>query len=332
MSASRRSGIEDTVGTTTFDLSDRLGTASRQTDAAKSTTATRSYDAFGMLQSTTGTPKGPFGFAGAHGYQEDGDTGLKLLGHRYYDPSTGRFLTRDPIKDGRNWYGYCEGNPTGYVDPEGLHGISDPKTLLRIAAIVYEIVKSTGLVQLPPLQPGQPQEKPGVRTGNRNGPQKPGPRPPHPGAPRPNPTPRPRPGTPSRPAPVVPGIPGLPGGLFPTIPIIIIWPRSIFGPPPWDPPSTPGRPGILMNAHANLDDQSVRDLIRLANVGELSQAQQEATLLRPLLAVAVQAAIQHLEGNPDAAVRLLLSSDLPKRDPILDRYRVSTLAAAGRGA
>lgn len=85
-----------------------------------------------------------------------------------------------------------------------------------------------------------------------------------------------------------------------------------------------------MNAHANLDDQSVRDLIRLANVGELSQAQQEATLLRPLLAVAVQAAIQHLEGNPDAAVRLLLSSDLPKRDPILDRYRVSTLAAAGR--
>ena len=57
-------------------------------------TATRTYDAFGMLQSTTGTPKGPFGFAGSHGYQEDSDTGLKLLGHRYYDPSTGRFLTR----------------------------------------------------------------------------------------------------------------------------------------------------------------------------------------------------------------------------------------------
>ena len=76
---------------TTFDLADRLGTAGRQTDAAKSTTATRSYDAFGMLVASTGTPKGPFGFAGVHGYQEDGDTGLKLLGHRYYDPSTGRF-------------------------------------------------------------------------------------------------------------------------------------------------------------------------------------------------------------------------------------------------
>jgi hypothetical protein len=29
-----------------------------------------------------------------------------LLGHRYYDPTLGRFLSRDPIKDGRNWYVY----------------------------------------------------------------------------------------------------------------------------------------------------------------------------------------------------------------------------------
>ena len=41
----------------TYDLSDRIGTASHQTNAAKSTTATRSYDAFGMLLSTTGSPK-----------------------------------------------------------------------------------------------------------------------------------------------------------------------------------------------------------------------------------------------------------------------------------
>ncbi|MDX2065147.1 MAG: RHS repeat-associated core domain-containing protein [Fimbriimonadaceae bacterium] len=49
-----------------------------------------------------------------------GDSGLQLLGHRYYDPSTGRFLTRDPIKDGRNWYTYCENNPLTAVDPLGL--------------------------------------------------------------------------------------------------------------------------------------------------------------------------------------------------------------------
>jgi len=45
-----------------------------------------------------------------------------LLGHRYYDPSTGRFLTRDPIKDGRNWYAYGAGDlaPTLFADPDGL--------------------------------------------------------------------------------------------------------------------------------------------------------------------------------------------------------------------
>jgi RHS repeat-associated protein len=107
-------------GTTTYSLNDRLGTASRQTNTSATTTATQTYDAFGLLVSSTGTFKGPFGFAGAHGYQEDADSGLKLLGHRYYDSSTGRFLTRDPAKDGRNWYSYCRNNPLRAVDPNGL--------------------------------------------------------------------------------------------------------------------------------------------------------------------------------------------------------------------
>jgi RHS repeat-associated protein len=69
--------------------------------------------------SKTGNWSGPFGYAGGFGYQED-ETGLRLLGHRYYDPSTGRFLTRDPIKDGRNWYSYCENNPVMLIDADGL--------------------------------------------------------------------------------------------------------------------------------------------------------------------------------------------------------------------
>lgn len=57
------------------------------------------------------------GYAGAWGYQEDRDSG-------YYDPSTGRFLTRDSVKEGRNWYSYCENGPTVRLDPNGL-GIVD---------------------------------------------------------------------------------------------------------------------------------------------------------------------------------------------------------------
>jgi RHS repeat-associated protein len=102
-----------------FQHADRLGSGVRQTSASQSVTSNVRWDAFGMLASQSGTQSGPFGFAGGWDYQQDGDSGLQLLGHRYYDPSTGRFLTRDPIGDGRNWYAYCENNPLKWVDPTG---------------------------------------------------------------------------------------------------------------------------------------------------------------------------------------------------------------------
>jgi RHS repeat-associated protein len=71
------------------------------------------------LVSASGTLTGPFGFAGASGYQADSDSGLMLLGHRYYDASIGRFLSRDPAMDGRNWYTHCDNDPLGVVDPDG---------------------------------------------------------------------------------------------------------------------------------------------------------------------------------------------------------------------
>ena len=107
------------LGATTYDLHDGLGSAVKQTGSGASVTATRIYDAFGMPLASTGAPQGPFGFAATSGYQEDGDAGLKLLGHRYYDPSAGRFLTRDPAQAGRNWYAYCDENPLQTTDPTG---------------------------------------------------------------------------------------------------------------------------------------------------------------------------------------------------------------------
>jgi len=91
-----------------------------ETGSTQTTTATKQYDAFGMPIGATGSSASPFGSAGGWGYQEDSDSGLKLVGHRYYDPSTGRFLTRDPAKEGRNWYTYCDNNPLRWVDPAGL--------------------------------------------------------------------------------------------------------------------------------------------------------------------------------------------------------------------
>jgi RHS repeat-associated protein len=49
-------------------------------------------------------------------------SGFVLLTHRYYDPQTGRFVTRDPIGQagGINEYGYVGGDPVNWGDPDGL--------------------------------------------------------------------------------------------------------------------------------------------------------------------------------------------------------------------
>ncbi len=115
-----------------------LKNADAQTSSAGAIAATRVYDAFGAELSATGTWKGPFGYAGGFGYQED-SSGLKLLGHRYYDPTTGRFLSRDPIKDGRNWYVYCGNAPLGRQDRWGL-AWHDPVSVTVSAAFEGEVI------------------------------------------------------------------------------------------------------------------------------------------------------------------------------------------------
>jgi len=64
------------------------------------------------------------GFGGQWGYYTDQETGLILCTHRYYDPSSQRWATRDPIDyaGGINLYGYVTNNPTNAVDPDGLQG------------------------------------------------------------------------------------------------------------------------------------------------------------------------------------------------------------------
>jgi len=63
---------------------------------------------------------------GASGYEESpagrpADVEFVHVGARWYDPSTGRFLQRDPlgIEGGLNVYAYVDGCPTSLVDPRG---------------------------------------------------------------------------------------------------------------------------------------------------------------------------------------------------------------------
>jgi RHS repeat-associated protein len=130
-------GVSERRGGVTTFLHSGIKNAEAQTSTAQTLTATRTYDAFGNVVSSTGTWQGPFGYGGPFGYQEDA-TGLRLLGHRLYDPSTGRFLTRDPIKDGRHWYVYSGNDPVNFADPDGL----TPKALVAIpvALAIWDLV------------------------------------------------------------------------------------------------------------------------------------------------------------------------------------------------
>lgn len=55
------------------------------------------------------------------GQYHDEETGLHYNRHRYYDPNTGRFISKDPIglAGGVNVYAYAP-NPTRWIDPLGL--------------------------------------------------------------------------------------------------------------------------------------------------------------------------------------------------------------------
>ena len=131
---------ERRAGVTTFSHGG-LKDGSAQTDNSQNITATKQYDAYGQVLTGTGIWKGPFGYGGQAGYQTD-ESGLQLLGHRYYDSSTGRFITRDPIKDGRNWYAYCDNNPVSRIDPNGLQASS------TCPAIGYGLMLR--IMQMPP--------------------------------------------------------------------------------------------------------------------------------------------------------------------------------------
>ena len=101
-------------------LSDQLGSPRLLVNASTGAVAGRMrHDAFGTVLEDTNPGFVPFGFAGG---LYDADTGLVRFGSRDYDPTLGRWTTKDPIRfRGRqtNLYIYVNSDPVNYVDPSG---------------------------------------------------------------------------------------------------------------------------------------------------------------------------------------------------------------------
>ena len=99
-------------------------------DASGNITKQYIYDAFGVEQNKDKNDTNPFRYCGEY---YDAETDSIYLRARYYSPTTGRFISEDPIQDGLNWYVYCGSNPIACIDPSGLITISGESDVIMTA-------------------------------------------------------------------------------------------------------------------------------------------------------------------------------------------------------
>ena len=125
-----------------FHHIDLVGSIRAITDATGAVTASYEYEPFGVTIKTTGSDQDNLGFAGK---RLDTGSGLSYFGARYYDSEMGRFISKDPAQDGRNWYVYCYNNPLIYIDPNGLK-VLQPKEYREEFGIEYEVFLADNII------------------------------------------------------------------------------------------------------------------------------------------------------------------------------------------
>jgi RHS repeat-associated protein len=121
-------------GTVLYYLHDQLGSTRAITNSSGSVIVSYTYNPFGTLAATSGSlPTGdtnPFGFAGTFA---DSESGFLYLINRYYDPTTGQFVSVDPLVGvtGES-YVFTNDNPLNEIDPLGQTGIFiDPNGICK---------------------------------------------------------------------------------------------------------------------------------------------------------------------------------------------------------
>ena len=128
--------VIDNTWTASFYGYDGAGSVRQLTNAAGSITDSYDYDAFGNEVNHTGSTPNNYLYRAE---QYDSDLGLYYLRARYYNPLTGRFLSRDP-EDGSPFipatlhkYLYVGANPVKYVDPTGREAAEEEGVTISLS-------------------------------------------------------------------------------------------------------------------------------------------------------------------------------------------------------
>jgi RHS repeat-associated protein len=110
---------ESRTGTTNYYEADGLGSVSSLSGSSGALANTYTYDSFGKLVASTGSITNRFQYTAR---EFDSETGLYFYRARYYDPTSGRFMSEDPIgtSGGLNLYVYVKNDPNDMIDPNGL--------------------------------------------------------------------------------------------------------------------------------------------------------------------------------------------------------------------
>jgi len=116
------------TGSTYYFLTDHIGTVHGVVDGTGSIVESYTYDAWGRVLGVydgDGVPLEESAIGNRflfQGREYSWETGLYYFRARWYDPITGRWLSKDPIgiSGGLNQYVAFNNNPVNFVDPDGL--------------------------------------------------------------------------------------------------------------------------------------------------------------------------------------------------------------------
>jgi RHS repeat-associated protein len=118
-----------------YYLDNGAGSTVALTDAAGSVVQRYAYDAFGNMTAGSGGPvPNTITYTGR---EWDAASGLYYYRARWYDPTTGRFLSEDPAPS-TNPYPYVHDDPVNSADPSGAQDLVEEEVVIEVDATLAE--------------------------------------------------------------------------------------------------------------------------------------------------------------------------------------------------